>query len=172
MAFDSRTTSYFAVAATSLALFAALPSSAQGEQISARGAGFANTGQLATFGLYNNAIITNTLNLKRINDNFVFLSDNPNDPLDQASGSCFGGAVVKNMQIQGGGVCSLKDKDGAPFAISYKITKIENGEYSGDWAILGGDEKWSTAKGNGIWTRITLPNMSMSVSTITGEITF
>ncbi|MES0870404.1 hypothetical protein [Pseudovibrio sp. SCP19] len=146
--------------------------SANAAQVNARAAGFSHTGQLATFGLYNNAIITDQLNLKRINADYVFLSDNPEDPFDFVSGSCFGGAVVKNMQVQGGGVCSLKDKNGAPFAISYEITGIKDGRYSGNWAILGGDEKWANAKGSGTWSRTKLPNMSMSVTTLQGEVTF
>ncbi|MFS8182359.1 hypothetical protein ACMG4P_12500 [Pseudovibrio denitrificans] len=146
--------------------------SANAAQVNARAASFSHTGQLATFGLYNNAIVTDQLNLKRINADYVFLSDNPEDPFDYVSGSCFGGAVVKNMQVQGGGVCSLKDKNGAPFAISYEITGIEDGRYTGNWAILGGGQKWASAKGSGTWSRIKLPNMTMSVTTLQGEVTF
>ncbi len=146
--------------------------SASAQQVNAKAAGFSDTGKLATFGLYNNAIITDQLNLKRINADYVFLSNSPDDPFDHVSGSCFGGAVVKNMQVQGGGVCSLKDKDGAPFALSYEITEIKNGIYSGNWAILGGDEKWSTAKGSGTWTREPLPNKHLSITTLLGEVTF
>lgn len=152
--------------------FGATLLSANAAQVNARAASFSHTGQLATFGLYNNAIVTDKLNLKRINADYIFLSNNPEDPFDFVSGSCFGGAVVKNMQVQGGGVCSLKDKNGAPFALSYEITTVKDGTYSGNWAILGGDQKWSAAKGSGTWSRMALPNMTLSVTTVQGEITF
>ncbi|KZL15062.1 hypothetical protein [Pseudovibrio sp. Ad37] len=146
--------------------------SAQAEQIDVRAASFAQTGQLATFGLYNNAIITDQLNLKRINADYVFMGANPKDPFELVSGSCFGGALVQNSKIQGGGVCSLKDKNGAPFAISFEVSTIEGGKYSGTWAILGGSEKWASAKGSGTWSRFQLPNMHLSVTDLKGEVTF
>ncbi|KZL21311.1 hypothetical protein PsAD2_00602 [Pseudovibrio axinellae] len=146
--------------------------SAQADQIDVRAASFAQTAQLATFGLYNNAVITDKLNLKRINADYVFMGANPEDPFELVSGSCFGGAVVKNAKIQGGGVCSLKDKTGAPFAISFEVSQIEGRTYSGTWAILGGSEKWATAKGSGTWSRYQLPNKDLSVTDLKGEVTF
>ncbi|GHB32559.1 hypothetical protein GCM10007094_21810 [Pseudovibrio japonicus] len=141
-------------------------------QINARAAGYSQTGQLVSFGLYNNAIITDDLTLQRLNSDYVFLSADPSDPFDLVSGSCFGGAVIKNMKVQGGGVCSLKDKDGDPFALSYEITEINEGKYTGTWTVLGGDGAWANAKGHGTWNRTILPNMTLSVTTVQGEITF
>ncbi len=145
---------------------------ANAAQINARAAGFSHTGQLAAFDPFNNSIITDQLSLQRLNSDYVFLSNDPSDPFDLVSGSCFGGALIQNMQVQGGGVCSLKDKDGNPFALSYEITEIREGRYSGRWSVLGGDGTWANAKGNGTWNRLTLPNMSLSVTTVQGEITF
>lgn len=145
---------------------------AKAEQIDVRAASFSHTGKLTTFGLYNNAIITDKLNLKRINADYVFISANPKDPFELVSGSCFGGVVLREMKVQGGGVCSLKDKDGNPFALNFEVTMIQGGTYSGTWAILGGSNKWSSAKGSGTWSRFQLPNMTLSISTLKGEVTF
>lgn len=145
---------------------------ADAAQINARAAGFSHTDQLASFGLYNNAIITDQLTLQRLNSDYVFMSADPSDPFDLVSGSCFGGAIIRNLRVQGGGVCSLKDKDGAAFALSYEITEINDGKYSGTWAVLGGDDTWANANGSGTWDRTILPNMSLSVTTVQGEITF
>ncbi|SDR37420.1 hypothetical protein SAMN04515695_5086 [Pseudovibrio sp. Tun.PSC04-5.I4] len=162
----------FATLAAAVFFSATSLATAQAEQVDVRAASFSHTGKLATFGLYNNAVITDKLNLKRINADYVFFSANPEDPFELVSGSCFGGAVLRNMEVQGGGVCSLKDKDGNPFAINFEITMIEGGTYSGTWAILGGSNKWSSAKGSGTWSKIQLPNITLSVSTLKGEVTF
>ncbi|WP_310619256.1 hypothetical protein [Flexibacterium corallicola] len=141
--------------------------------VDTRVATFSSTAKRTNYGDANLLQITEGLFLRRIDAYYIFFSDTRQDPLDLASGLCFGGAFIKNTQVHGGGVCSLKDDEGNSFALSFTPSQVKNGGMtSGTWKVLGGAGPWLKAQGGGTFIQTPLANQDLSITSIKGNIDF
>jgi len=97
-----------------------------------------------------------------------------NSPLNKASGSCFGMMDMKAGATTGSGYCSMIDAKGKSLLLSWTATASDDkGMPSGDWKLVGGEGRWSTAQGSGTWhgADITKDGKTVHTNTITGDIT-
>ena len=77
-------------------------------------------------------------------------TEDPNNPQNGATGTCFGLLNFMADKADGSGYCSMKDTDGDKWASSWTLTGTnEDGSINYDWAILGGTGKWQRATGGG-----------------------
>jgi hypothetical protein len=90
------------------------------------------------------------------------------NPMNGASGDCFGFIEIRDEEWSGEGYCKLTDADGELF-----ITHWEpNGpplDYS--WTLIGGNGKWVGSSGGGKITQTMDDKMEAFESVFSGEIT-
>ena len=68
------------------------------------------------------------------------------NPLEGATGSCFGAVLVRGAEASGTGNCVFDTALGNKAVMTWKATHIgADGALSGDWAVSGGTGDWAGA---------------------------
>jgi hypothetical protein len=77
-------------------------------------------------------------------------TEDPDNPQNGATGTCFGLFNITPDGDDANGYCSMTDRDGDKWASSWTLTGTnEDGSINYDWEMLGGSGKWKDATGGG-----------------------
>jgi hypothetical protein len=79
----------------------------------------------------------------------TFVLDNSDNPMNGATGECFGTLLSHNATGGGTGFCTFKDNAGEQFVIEWTGSEVSNGGTQGSWKLNGGTGMWMNATGNG-----------------------
>lgn len=94
------------------------------------------------------------------------------NPLEGATGSCFGALLVKGADVSGTGNCVFDTASGDKAVMTWTATGLgADGALTGDWTVSGGTGNWASATGGGTFSSLTDPDTSKFVNTISGSIT-
>lgn len=99
-----------------------------------------------------------------------FSAADPNNPMNNMSGPCFGAVEVKMGVATGGGLCDWSD--GTERAvISWTAERIDaEGRMYGVWSVEGGTGDWAMVSGGGMFTSFTDRATGAAENTVTGAI--
>ena len=99
-------------------------------------------------------------------------TEDAENPLNGASGPCFGAIEVKAPEMKGEGHCVYTDGDG-DIAVLHWITSAMNDSRGpvGEWHLTGGSGKYAGASGGGGYSVVSDYETKTQVNTVTGEIT-
>ena len=98
-------------------------------------------------------------------------TDDPNNPLNGATGPCFGSMEFKGGVLSGGGKCVYSDKDGDMAVMDWTAEKMGKGGPEGSWMLTGGSGKYIGGSGGGTYAVMTDPGDGSQVNTVSGEFT-
>lgn len=98
-------------------------------------------------------------------------TDDPDNPLNGATGPCFGSMEFKAGVLTGGGNCVYTDKEGDMAVMDWTASKMGEAGPEGSWTLTGGSGKYVGASGSGMYAVATDPDNGSQVNTVTGEIT-
>jgi hypothetical protein len=98
-------------------------------------------------------------------------TEDAGNPMDGASGPCFGMLEFREGSASGDGYCTFNDRSGARFVIRWTATgQSEGGGLEGDWSLIGGAGAWVGSGGGGTFGQTIDPDSGTFETRIAGEI--
>ena len=96
----------------------------------------------------------------------------PSNPLNGATGPCFGEVELKNGAPEGDGYCTWTDTAGDNILINWTATGTNaEGNNLGDWQLLGGTGRWQGATGGGTYRIVSEEGSDKRINQAIGTIT-
>lgn len=125
---------------------------------------------------------TSTSTVKEIGENHMVMQvsssyetvqmEDPDHPMNGASGPCFGAVEIAAGAATGGGICAFTDSTGSMVVLHWDAEAMEaTGALTGSWTISGGTGPWAEASGGGRFSSLTDPASGSFVNTITSSVT-
>lgn len=94
------------------------------------------------------------------------------NPLNGATGPCFGSVEIKAGALTGGGHCVYTDTQGDMAVLTWSAQQLgQGGSNMGAWQLMGGSGKYAGASGGGQYDAATNPDTGAQTNTVTGSIT-
>ncbi|SPH17834.1 hypothetical protein DEA8626_01361 [Defluviimonas aquaemixtae] len=98
--------------------------------------------------------------------------EDESNPLNGATGPCFGSMEIMAPNISGAGHCVYTDADGDIAIIAWNADTLgEGGATGGEWSLTGGNGKYAGGSGGGRYDVVTDAATGAQTNTVTGEIT-
>lgn len=99
-------------------------------------------------------------------------TDDSSNPLNGATGPCFGSVEIIAPAISGGGHCVYTDSQGDIAILTWTSEKLgPKGSNMGTWQLVGGNGKYVGASGGGTFDAATNPETGAQTNQVTGDIT-
>ncbi|MFD2740880.1 hypothetical protein ACFSUD_14950 [Sulfitobacter aestuarii] len=98
-------------------------------------------------------------------------AEDENNPLNGATGPCFGAMEIVDGSLSGGGRCLYTDQTGDMAVLSWTAESMtEDGANAGSWELTGGSGKYEGGSGGGSYSVATDQSSGSQTNTVTGEI--
>lgn len=98
-------------------------------------------------------------------------TDDASNPLNGATGPCFGSVEITAGQISGGGHCVYTDKEGDMAVLTWASEQLgEGGANMGSWSLIGGSGKYAGATGGGTFDASAANETGDQTNVVTGQI--
>lgn len=98
--------------------------------------------------------------------------EDPSNPMNKLSGSCFGVMEIRGGAVQGNGVCVLDGLEGDRVLLGWTARRIDpQGQVHGYWTVNSGTGLWLQASGGGTFTSKVNPANGAATNTLKGAIT-
>lgn len=99
-------------------------------------------------------------------------TEDGNNPLNGATGPCFGAMEITAPAIRGSGYCVFTDAGGDMAVVAWTADTLgAEGATGGQWSLTGGSGKYDGANGSGRYDLATNAQTGEQTNTVTGEIT-
>ena len=99
-------------------------------------------------------------------------TEDASNPLNGATGPCFGSMEIRAPEISGAGHCVYTDGDGDLAVIAWKADTLgQGGMTGGEWSLTGGSGKYAGGSGGGRYEVVTDNGSGEQTNTVTGDIT-
>lgn len=99
-------------------------------------------------------------------------TSDPANPMNGATGPCFGVVEMIQGAVSGGGKCVFTDLQGDHMVIDWTAEgATPEGGSSGTWTLVGGSGKYHGGSGGGAFQTTGMMPDSTEINAITGEIT-
>ncbi|MCV2882845.1 hypothetical protein [Actibacterium sp. XHP0104] len=99
-------------------------------------------------------------------------TEDTSNPLNGASGPCFGSVEIIVPNVTGGGHCVYTDTQGDMAVLTWTSTQLtEGGGTAGSWQLTGGSGKYAGATGGGGYATTTDNDAGIQTNQISGDIT-